>query len=92
MVIYLFFINLIGLLIMKYDKTQSKWPGARRIPEKTLLIISLVGGAAGVFLGMKIFRHKTRHAVFYIGVPLILIAQTTILLLQLKPYILYLLT
>lgn len=80
MVIYLFFINFIGVLIMKYDKTQSKWPGARRIPEKTLLIISLVGGAAGVFMGMKMFRHKTRHAMFYIGVPLVLVAQATMLL------------
>lgn len=80
MLIYLFLINLIGLLIMNYDKSQSKWPGAKRIPEKTLLLVALIGGAAGVFLGMKFFRHKTKHPQFYMGVPVVLIIQAVLLI------------
>ncbi|MEA5039358.1 MAG: DUF1294 domain-containing protein [Clostridiaceae bacterium] len=47
----------------------------RRIPEKTLMGMALLGGSPGLLLGMTVFRHKTRHPKFYIGVPLILLAQ-----------------
>lgn len=41
----------------------------RRVPERTLHRISLLGGACGMFLGMRVFRHKTKHASFVWGVP-----------------------
>ena len=46
-----------------------------RIPEKTLMLSAVLGGSPGLLLGMAAFRHKTRHPKFYIGVPLILLAQ-----------------
>lgn len=84
--VLLILINLCGLVIMGYDKSQSRWPGARRVPERTLFLIALVGGAVGVYLGMKIFRHKTRHRIFSVGMPLIIFAQAALYLIFLyKP-------
>jgi len=71
---YLALMNLAGFLSMLIDKRkarQKKW----RIPENTLLLIALLGGSVGSILGMQIFRHKTKHAKFKFGLPLILIAQ-----------------
>ena len=60
--------NLIDFFLMFLDKQKArrnKW----RIPEKTLFGFALLGGALGGYLGMKLFRHKTRHPLFYIGLP-----------------------
>ena len=67
-------INLIGLIIMGVDKRKAI-KGAYRIPEATLFCVALLGGALGTTLGMRIFRHKTKHWYFVVGMPLILIIQ-----------------
>lgn len=72
--IYLVLINAVGLLIMLADKRKAikrKW----RIPEGTLLTVAAIGGSIGCLIGMRLFRHKTRHPRFTIGIPLILAAQ-----------------
>lgn len=64
--------NLIDFFLMFLDKQKArrnKW----RIPEKTLFGFALLGGALGGYLGMKLFRHKTLHPLFYIGLPTVLI-------------------
>lgn len=76
--IYLFIVNILGLIVMLYDKAQAR-SGAWRISEKNLLLIALVGGTAGVLIGMHLFRHKTRHIKFTLGVPAILIIQFILL-------------
>ena len=54
------------------NKAQShKW----RISEKALFLIAIIGGSIGAIAGMYIFRHKTKHWYFVIGMPLILIIQ-----------------
>lgn len=71
-------INIIGFLSMKLDKEKArrhKW----RIPEKTLFMIAIIGGSLGSILGMQIFRHKTKHAVFVIGMPFILMVQIVLI-------------
>ncbi len=65
-------INIIGFFLMGYDKLKSKNRGWR-IPEINLFLVSLIGGAAGVLVGMKIFRHKTRHSSFVFGIPFIFV-------------------
>ncbi|NME81931.1 DUF1294 domain-containing protein [Clostridium sp. SM-530-WT-3G] len=75
-IIYLIIINLTGFLIMFIDKNRAihkEW----RIPEKNLIGISIIGGSIGMLLGMNVFRHKTKHLKFTIGIPLILIIQIT---------------
>lgn len=65
-------INIIAFLMYGIDKSKAK-RGAWRIPEATLLGIAFFGGSVGAFLGMRVFRHKTKHARFVIGVPAMLI-------------------
>ncbi len=71
---YLFLINVIGFVLMGADKRRAK-TGRWRVPEASLFGTALLGGSVGSLLGMLAFRHKTRHASFVTGMPLILIAQ-----------------
>jgi uncharacterized membrane protein YsdA (DUF1294 family) len=66
--------NIIGLAVMGIDKSKAK-RHAWRIPEKVLFLVSLLGGSIGTWAGMYIFRHKTRHWYFVVGMPAILILQ-----------------
>lgn len=76
-VIYLVIMNIIGFFIMLIDKKKAQ-KGKWRIPEKTLLLISLFGGSIGTLVGMYLFRHKTQKLRFVIGFPMILIFQVII--------------
>jgi len=56
----------------------DKWRAASRswrIPEKTLFITAALGGSLGAILGMQLFRHKTQHWSFRLGMPAILAVQ-----------------
>ena len=69
--IYLAAVNLFGLIIMGVDKSRAKrrkW----RIPEATLFLVAIIGGSIGSILGMYLFRHKTKHWYFVVGMPVIL--------------------
>ena len=74
MIICLLLINAAGLLVMLADKKKAP-KNLWRIPEATLLTIAALGGSIGILAGMYLFHHKTRKPKFFIGVPLILIAQ-----------------
>lgn len=74
-VIYLVCMNLVGLCMMGVDKARAK-KRAWRIPERRLFLCSLLGGSLGTWAGMYLFRHKTRHWYFVIGMPLIFFLQT----------------
>lgn len=66
---YIGIICLAGFLLCGIDKGRAKlrlW----RVPERTLFLISFLGGGAGLYLGMQLFRHKTRHLSFRVLVPL----------------------
>ena len=78
-IIYLIVINLIGLLIMYIDKRKAMY-GRWRIPEKSLIIIALLGGSIGCMIGMKLFRHKTQKIKFVLGYPTILIAELILII------------
>lgn len=71
-VIYLVFMNLAAFTAMGVDKSKAK-RGVWRIPEKTLFLLSILGGSVGSLAGMHIFRHKTRHVKFVFGMPAILV-------------------
>lgn len=71
---YLLGINISAFLIYGLDKFKAQrqlW----RIPEITLLLVALLGGSLGAWLGMKVWRHKSKHLLFSIGLPLILALQ-----------------
>lgn len=73
-IIYLIIINLIGFLIMYIDKQKAK-KGNWRIPEKTIFLVTLLGGGIGTISGMYAFRHKTQKMNFVIGLPVITILE-----------------
>lgn len=75
---YLIIISIIGYAIMWFDKIQSKNKG-NRIPENTLFLIALIGGALGIYLGMKApIYHKASKAKFRIGIPLLIIFNVVV--------------
>ncbi|WP_022762874.1 MULTISPECIES: DUF1294 domain-containing protein [unclassified Butyrivibrio] len=71
---YIGIINIISFISMGNDKRKAK-RNSFRTPESVLFILALMGGSIGSILGMYIFRHKTKHWYFVVGMPLILIAQ-----------------
>jgi len=76
---YLLGSNILTFLCFGIDKHRAKQNGhgARRsrISEASLLLLALLGGALGAWMGMRVFRHKTQHRKFTILIPLILLAQ-----------------
>ncbi len=75
---YIIAINAIAFIMMGIDKIKSKI-GAWRISERTLFAMAFMGGSVGILGGMHVFRHKTRHAKFKWGIPLIIIIQGILL-------------
>ena len=77
--IYLLGINLITFILYGIDKRRAiknRW----RIPETTLLGIALVGGSAGAWAGMQLFRHKTKHWYFRVLIPIFCVLHIVVLL------------
>ena len=72
--IYLVVINIAAYAAFGWDKYKARW-GGWRIPEKTLLMLALIGGSAGAWIGMKRFRHKIRKARFKVCILVILTVQ-----------------
>jgi len=56
-------VNLVGLVMMGYNKTQA-YSGDRRVREMTLWKIAFVGGAFGILAGEGAFHHKTHDLTF----------------------------
>ena len=74
---YILPVTLVAFIAMGIDKYLAK-SHARRISEKTLFLLAIIGGSIGSLLGMYIFRHKTKHKSFTIGIPVILLLQLTV--------------
>ena len=71
---YLLAINIVSFFLYgidKYKAKKNKW----RIPEATLLMIAVIGGSIGAWVGMRLWHHKTMHKKFKYGIPLIIIMQ-----------------
>ena len=67
-------VNTVTFLVYGWDKLCARkdwW----RIPERVLLGLALLGGSIGALLGMKVFRHKTKHRKFTVLVLLFLVMQ-----------------
>lgn len=74
LIVYLILVNVTGAVMIAADKRKARrnqW----RIPERSLLFAAILGGSPGVWFAMRFFHHKTRHAKFTVGVPVIFFLQ-----------------
>ena len=72
-------LNVITFFLYGIDKWKAK-KNRWRIPESILLLLAVLGGSIGAWMGMKIWHHKTMHKKFKYGIPLIMILQIGMLL------------
>ena len=75
---YLLAINAVAFImygIDKYKSKKAKW----RISEATLLLLAVLGGSIGAWMGMKVWHHKTMHKKFKYGIPAILLIQIALM-------------
>jgi uncharacterized membrane protein YsdA (DUF1294 family) len=77
------FMNAYSLFLMWFDKKQAK-KGGFRISERALWIAAICGGAIGAVIGMNLFRHKTKHRSFQLGMPILVVLQLGLLYYYLK--------
>ena len=71
---YLIVIQLVAIFLTLHDKSSAKnnkW----RIKERTLLLVSALGGSVTMLCIMRMIRHKTQHAKFMVGIPAIIVLQ-----------------
>ncbi|NLV22302.1 MAG: DUF1294 domain-containing protein [Syntrophomonadaceae bacterium] len=78
LLLYLIIVNMICFLLFYVDKRRAQ-TGRYRIRERDLFLWAIAGGAPGGWLGMYLFRHKTRHLKFKFGLPLIILLQMGII-------------
>ena len=74
---YLLAINIASFFLYGIDKYKAK-KGRWRISEATLLLMAVIGGSIGAWVGMRIWHHKTMHKKFKYGIPVIIIFQVAL--------------
>jgi len=78
--VWLALISAVTFMAFRSDK-QRACDGGRRIPERDLLLMAAAGGTIGAWLGMRVFRHKTRKESFSMALFLIAAAQCALIIL-----------
>lgn len=78
LIYYIIVINVVSFLVYGLDKWKAK-TGRWRIPERTLLILALIGGSAGALAAMLLFRHKTKKIKFVISIPVMIVIHCVII-------------
>lgn len=77
LIYYFLAVNIIAFIVYGIDKLKAR-KNLWRIPETTLLLIAVIGGSIGAWMGMYVWHHKTMHLKFKYGVPIILVAQVAL--------------
>jgi uncharacterized membrane protein YsdA (DUF1294 family) len=74
---YLLVVNILTMFVFRLDKSAAE-AGNRRVPERTLLGLAVIGGSPGAWLASHLFRHKTRKQPFRVTLLIILALQVAI--------------
>ena len=74
---YLIIVNIVSFILYGIDKYKAK-RGKWRISEATLLMMAVIGGSIGAWVGMRLWHHKTMHKKFKYGIPIIIILQVVL--------------
>ena len=77
---YLALISLVSVIVCIYDKIAAKKNPRHRTRERTLLLLSAIGGSVAMLLCMLLIRHKTKHAKFMVGIPVIIALQVALVI------------
>ena len=75
---YLLTVNIVSFFLYGIDKYKAK-KGRWRISEATLLMMAVIGGSIGAWIGMRLWHHKTMHKKFKYGIPVIIILQVALM-------------
>lgn len=75
---YLLAINAVTFTVYGVDKYKAK-KAQWRISEATLLLLAVLGGSIGAWMGMKVWHHKTMHKKFKYGIRAILLIQIALM-------------
>ena len=76
--VYLALISIVSIVVCCYDKFAAKHLKRHRTREAVLLLLSALGGSIAMLLTMFVIRHKTKHAKFMIGIPIIILVQAAL--------------
>jgi uncharacterized membrane protein YsdA (DUF1294 family) len=76
-IIWLAAVSGLAIVLTLHDKRAAR-RGSRRVPERTLLLVCALGGSAAMLATMRIIRHKTKHAKFMVGIPVMIAAQIAV--------------
>lgn len=76
---YILVMSVVAFVVCGVDKFAAQHQ-KRRVSEKMLFLLSLLGGSVGMYLGMFTFRHKTKHWYFVVGIPAIILLQAGLLI------------
>ena len=83
---YIAIMSLISIIVCIYDKIAAKKFTKHRTRESSLLLLSALGGSVAMLATMLLIRHKTKHAKFMVGIPLIIVAQAAVVFFLLKAF------
>ena len=75
--VWLVLVNILDFALMGVDKRRAR-RDAWRVRERTFFLLALLGGTLGAILGMRLFRHKTKHWYFRYGLPVLLAVQVVL--------------
>jgi len=71
---YIAAISIVAIFVAIIDKRAAK-RSSNRISERALILVSVFGGSVAMLLTMRLIRHKTKHAKFMVGIPVIIVLQ-----------------
>ena len=74
LIVWLLIFSLVGAVMMIVDKQRAR-QGRRRISERKLMTMGILGGAWLMWLTMLLVHHKTHRKKFMIGMPIIVAVQ-----------------
>lgn len=74
---YAAIISLVAIFLTLYDKHAAR-KGTWRVKERTLLLVSALGGSVAMLATMRKVHHKTKHAKFMVGIPVIIVLQIAV--------------
>lgn len=79
--VFFIFMSILAVCFTIRDKAAAKTDPRNRTPEATLMLIAALFGSFAMYVTMQIIRHKTKHAKFMIGIPVMMVVHAALIVL-----------